>query len=278
MNEPELCKAIEKDIQAAAAGRGVVLYLEGKTDVTILLGLLGADDAREVSGGLLYDGVLIRGLDGSDGSGSKAVKQRLDVARRRGYPGIFGVLDGDGTALGELAGEFDAPHPGPLFRWKGYCIENLLARAGWPESWGDPPDWRAELALFAPYVAISRLWLNLQGRLKRLRLDRFHNPDRSKPLETTEEVLTRLRDGQHELSNLEVAAMFSAEVDAFMAALDNGLEDAHVLLNGKWLINDFAPRHTGRTQDQCRGEWAAYLRSVGGDPEIKAWWRRTVAP
>jgi hypothetical protein len=278
MNEQWLCKEIEKDLQAAAAGRGVVLYLEGKTDVPILLALLGARDEREVSGGVLHDGVLIRGLRDRGGSGSSAVKQRLDVAQRRGYPGIFGVLDGDGAALGTLASEFDAPHPGPLFRWKGYCIENLLASACWPEAWGVTPEWSAVLAAFAPYVALNRLGFDVRRRLERLRLDRFLNPDRSRPLEATEVFVAKLRDGKHELLNLEIEAMFSVELDAFMAALATSLDDAHALLNGKWLVSAFAPQHTGRTQEQCRDEWAMHLRSIGGDPEIKAWWRRTVAP
>lgn len=276
MNEQWLRREIEKDLQGAAAGRGVVCYLEGKTDVPILLGLLGAGDEGEVSSGVLYEGVLIRGL--RDRSGSSAVKQRLEVARRYGYPGIFGVLDGDGEARSALAAAFDAPYRGPCFRWKGYCIENLLARATWPARWATPPDWSAVLATYAPYVAINRLGMELRRRLQRLELDRFVNPGSASPLRTIQEFFAKLEEGKHELASIEVATMFSSEVEGFMAALDNSLEDAHALLNGKWLIECFAPRHTGRTPKECRDEWTEALRSTGGDAEIKAWWRRTIAP
>lgn len=278
MSDRELCREIEKDLQGAAAGRGVVLYLEGKTDVPILLGLLGPGDEREVAGGSLRDGVLLRGLSGNGGSGSSAVKQRVAVAQRHGYRGIFGVLDGDGEALGTLAAEFDDPHPGPLFRWKCYCIENLLAQASWPERWQAAPDWPVVLATFAPYVAINRLWKDLQQRLKRLGLDRFRNPDRGRPLETSQDVLARLRAGQHELSTLEIAELFAREVDAFTTAVQTSVDEGHARVNGKWIVETFAARHMGLTHEQCRDEWITHLRSVGGYPEIKAWWRRTIAP
>lgn len=274
MNEQWLRREIEKDLQRAAAGRGVVCYLEGKTDVPILLGLLGARDEGEVSGGVLHEGVLIRGL--RDGSGSSAVKQRLEVAGRHGYPGIFGVLDGDGEARSTLAAAFDAPHPGPCYRWKAYCIENLLAGAVWPAAWGAVPEWRVVLADYAPYVAINRLGTELRRRLQRLELDRFISPGNARPLRTTGEFLAMLAEGQHALGNLEIAAMFSTEVEGYMATLGHSLEDAHALLNGKWLVGCFAPRRTGRSARECRDEWTEALRFAGGDPEIGAWWARAV--
>lgn len=140
MNERELLKELARDVQSAAGGN--VVYLEGKTDVPILLGLLSAGGEQAVTGGVLYEGVLIRGLRDRRGSGSTAVSQRIAVAQRHGYSGILGVLDGDGAALVTLASDFDAPHAGPRFRWKAYCIENLLVRAGWPGAWGPAPDWR----------------------------------------------------------------------------------------------------------------------------------------
>ena len=264
----KLIVEIGQDLQSA----GAVLYLEGKTDVPILLGLLGASSTGKTSRGVLYEGVLIREV-----GGSSAVEQRLKVAREAKIPGIFGVLDGDGRPLSELIPEFDAPHAGPQFRWKGYCIENLLARAGWPEPWGARPDWRAVLADFAPYVAINRLGTELRGSLQRLDLNGALDPNRMRRLDTREEFIARLRAGQHELAGLEIEALFSRQVDGFMAALDTSLDDAHALLNGKWLVDFFAVRHTRQPQERCRSEWVESLRLSEGDPEIKAWWRRTFA-
>lgn len=278
MNERELATRIRQDLQRAAAGRGRVLYLEGKTDVPILLALLGAQHPLEVSDAVLHDGVLIRGLRGDrDGSGSSAVTQHLEVARRHVYPGVFGVLDGDGEELHALAAEFDAPHAGPRFRWKSYCIENLLARGGWPEPWGPAAGPQEALRAFAPYVALNRVGSELRGRLRQLRLHRFIRPTYDE-LHTADEVLGMLRAGKELLAGVDVVALFAAELDAFHAALARDLDEAHALLNGKWLVDVFAPRRTGRTQTQCRDEWTEHLRRAGGDPEIKAWWRRVVAP
>lgn len=277
MNERELAKEIRQDLQSAAAGRDRVLYLEGKTDVPILLALLGAEGEREVSNAILYDGVLIRGLRDRGGSGSCAVVQRLDVARRLGYPGIFGVLDGDGEPLAVLAQEFDAPHAGPCFRWKTYCIENLLASTAWPTSWGQEPDWRRTIADFAPYVAINRLGTDLRDRLKPLHLDRFVNPSPGS-LHTADDLLRKLREGKHKLAGLDVEAMLAAELKGFHATIERDMGEAHAFVNGKWLVNAFASHHTRLNPELCREEWTRHVRERGGAPEIRDWWRRTIAP
>lgn len=277
MNERELLKEFARDLQSAAAGRRRVLYLEGKTDVPILLALLGARDERAVSNAVLYDGVVIRGLGGG-GSGSSAVAQRLAVASGHHYPGIFGVIDGDGEALERLTPQFDGPHPGPRFRWKTYCIENLLARACWPAEWGTAPDWREVMHAFAPYVAMNRIGLELRQRLNRLGLDRFQRPGLADDLVTAQQVRRRLREGKQELTGLDVEAMFSAELEHFQAVLATSVDEAHALLNGKWLVEVYAPRCTKLSPDACREAWTGHLREIGGDPEIHAWWQRTIAP
>ncbi|MBK7825695.1 hypothetical protein [Nannocystis sp.] len=273
MSSKAVLDRIVDDFQSAAPGRGVIVYLEGKTDPPVLLALLGAIDADETANGVLHDGVLIRSLGGSE-----EVEQRIEVARKAGVVGVFGVLDGDGRGLNEVAMQFDAPYPGPQFRWKGYCIENLLARAGWPPAWGVEPDWRAEMASYAPYVALNRLGSELRGRMKRLDLDGYLRPDRSRPLRQPEEFTEMFRDGKHELANLDVDAMFSKEYAAVGHTIEQSLDGAHTLIDGKWLINDLAPRRTGFSQERCREDWTVHVRAAGGDPEICAWWRRAVAP
>jgi len=268
MTEDETRTALVQD--ARLAGGEPVLYLEGKTDVPVLLGLLGARDAPAVPGGVVFENVLIRGL-----TGSSAVDQRLSVAQRYVIPRIFGVLDGDGDTLAQLAPDFNPTHQGPRFRWKAYCIENLLARAGWPDAWGPVPDWREVMGTFAPYVAMNRLGLGLRQRLKRLGLDRFANPRQD--LWTTEQVLSRLREGKQELVGLEVETMFLDELERFNEVLAASMDEAHALFNGKWLVEVYAPRHTKRSPDVCREHWARHLREIGGDPEIKSWWRRVLA-
>lgn len=279
MSERELLGKIEEDLRLAAEGRRRVLYLEGRTDVRILLGLLGRGEATAMPDSILHDGILIRGLTDRSkfGAGSKAVRQRVELAAGHGYPGVFGVLDGDGEALPVLAPQFDDPYGGPLFRWKVYCIENLLARAPWPEEWGIAPDWHTVLADLAPYVALNRLGLTLRTRLQRLGLDRFINPGSASPLLATEELRGKLRDGQHELAGLDVVAMYDAELAVFASTLARGVDQAHTLVNGKWLVDLCVPGLAGRTQEERRDKWAGQVARLGGDPEIKAWWTRTLA-
>jgi hypothetical protein len=272
MNEHAVRMDIEQDVQDAVAGRGRVLYLEGKTDVGILLALLGTDSDKVPTRGVLHDGVLLRAL-----GGSSTVARYLEVAQKYAIPRIFGVLDGDGDPLTALAAEFDPPHPGPRFRWKGYCIENLLARASWPPAWGPPPGWPAVLASFAPYVAVNRLGADLLRRLNRLGLDRLINPTSAQDPRTVDAFLELFRAGKHELAGLEIEAMFSAELAGVLAVFAAGLDQAHTIVNGKWLVDAFAARHTRRPAPLCRDEWTGHLRATGGDPEILAWWRRTIA-
>lgn len=274
MSDRSVQQNIEDDLQDAATGRGRVLYLEGKSDVSILLALLGAGDERIATRGVLHDGVLLRHLNGST-----AVAQHLAVAHEHNIRGIFGVLDGDGDPLTTLAAGFDPPHAGPRFRWKGYCIENLLARTPWPDAWGAPPDWREVLASFAPYVAINRLGTALRTRLDRVGLLRLINPTSAQAPRDVDSFLAVLRTSKHELANLEIESLFAAELGDVNSVLDTGLDAAHALVNGKWLVDAFAARRTNLLRKhECRDAWTAHLRATGGDPETLAWWRRTIAP
>ena len=128
MNERDILRKVQADLQLTPRG---VIYLEGKTDVPAFFGLLGIPLPTDP----IHQNVGIRGLKDASGSGSATVIQYVRVARSRNLP-VYGILDGDGRSLSALAAEFDVPHRGPLFSWKGYCIENLLVKTGWPTSWG----------------------------------------------------------------------------------------------------------------------------------------------
>ncbi len=274
MNDQEVRKQIQEDLQDAGAGRGRILYLEGKTDVEILLALLSAGDVQETQRGVLHDGVLLREL-----GGSRPVTRYIKIAQQHDIRGIFGIIDGDGDPLSVLAAEFDAPHTGPRFRWKGYCIENMLVRASWPSAWGESPDWNVELARYAPYVVINHLGTTLRSEyLKKFGLDQRQNPTIAQQLKSVDEFLEILRRAERELPDFSLETKFCQELDRITARLVQGLDEAHTIVDGKWLVEHFAPGHTRRTQSQCRDEWTAHLRTTGGDPEILAWWRRAIAP
>lgn len=112
----------------------------------------------------------------------------VEAALRGQRPHVYGVCDGDGEALAALAARFDSPFAGPLFLWKAYCIESLLALAAWPSAWGPQPMWEDVFARYLPYAALNALHVDLRGRLETLALDQFTSPDHQR-LYTRDEIL-----------------------------------------------------------------------------------------
>lgn len=271
MNDKELLNSLATDLRDAPAQ--CVIYLEGKTDVDIFFSLLG----HTRPSGDLHQGVLIRGLREGDGSGSEAVRRRVQLGATLGKSvRILGILDGDGAALNQLGGQFDAPFFGPLFSWKAYCIENLLRKAGWPPAWGPEPNWATELRKYAPYVGLNRLHRRFAQILDRLNIARFTSPVAGQALLRESDVSRELQQGKDEIMRRDVQQDFRAEVSGFKAAVRQSLSEAQCLLNGKWLISHFAVTKTRKSADKCRAAWIAHAASVGGLREVKDWWTRVI--
>lgn len=269
MNEAALLREMTADLQVAPAHK--VLYLEGKTDVPILFALLGVAPPRDGT----HQGVLVRGLKDTSGSGGQAVRVRTSLAARtRGYEGVFGITDGDGADLSELAAAFDAPHRGPCFSWKAYCIENLLAKACWPAAWGDLPSWVDVLLDHVPYVALNRLQRELRQSLETLRLARYTHPTLEEPLRTTQEVAAALARDKHLVAGYDVEARFAQEAAAIEAAIRASLDEGHALVNGKWLVDVFAPRRLGAPWNKhtCRERWTEAASAAGGPGLVTGLW------
>jgi hypothetical protein len=272
-------KALEQEVVAhSRKGPHGVLYLEGKSDVEVFFALLGLKPPMDG----LHQGVFVCGLQDdkrgrAPGSGKKAVQARVECAQKLGLGRVWGIVDGDGAALDEARRAFDAPHAGPLLIWKAYCIENLLAQApGWPEAWGPRPDWSEVLRVYAPYVALNRVHLQLQTTLKTLAVDKFSSPHPQHPLLDAQEVLLGLEQNKDLLQGFDVAARFGAEHGAFLDALAASLDEAHGRLNGKWLLRHFAPTRAREvlggvhTEERCAEVW----REAGGHPEVRGLWER----
>lgn len=271
MNEKELLTEINRDRQTAPARQ--VIYLEGKTDTPMFFGLLGVPAPRDG----VYKGVLVRGLDNNkSGSGGASVRNRVELATVKGYPRIYGVIDGDGVALASLAARFDPPFPGPLFTWKGYCLESLIVKTGWPAAWGPSPDWTQVLLEYAPYVALNRIFLDIKGKLDTLHLSRFNRPILHEPLKTVQEVTAALEKDKHLLGEYDVAAHFAREVQRFQSAVETSLDEGYSLVDGKWLVHVFAPSKPGAPSapQACRDAWIAHATAAGGLAEVRALWER----
>lgn len=276
-NERQALQEIEADLRLSPR---YVLYLEGKTDTEMLLALLGASASLAGGRGLIHDQVLIVGLDGegklgrAPGSGSSKVRRLVELAQSKGYPNIFGILDGDGRDLATLAGLFDPPFVGPLFSWKGYCLENLIAQVAWPLQWGTTPAWASDLEVYTPYVALNGIQRELSGALKTLRLAKYHNPHHNEPRLDEKDALDDLNKDKHLLLGFDVARKYEEYRDEFRAALRRSTEEAHCLLNGKWLFNDLAPRLSGASPDACRTEWLVAVKNAGGLTSVRDFWVR----
>ncbi len=186
MDAKQILDRINQDLASAPAGR--VIYLEGKTDPPIFFGLVGVAPSE----GGTHNGTLVRGLENGS-SGKKAVLDYVRVGSDNGFGGrVFGVIDGDGVELAELAQRFDYPFPGPVFTWKAYCVESFFPRFPWNLDWGLEPNWQDELREYASYVALGRVQSLLQEVLETLSLARRTNPKTGEPLATVANVQTAM--------------------------------------------------------------------------------------
>lgn len=267
--EKEVLAQIDNDLFTAAAAQ--VIYLEGKSDPAIFFGLLGVPAPAPIA---MHKGTVVKGLSATEGSGNTAVRQIVEVGGRLRPGKVFGIVDGDGEPLNSLAPMFDSPHPGPLFAWKVYSIECLLALLPWPPLWGDPPDWIRELDVYTPYVAMNRLRKTLEHRIDVLRLDRFWNPAVGAATETVPSIQAALQKNKNLLAGLDVVDEFRREVQAFQSALAAALADGLAFLNGKWLLRHFMVTRSGKTPDYWQTEWARYAALVGGLKDVRELWER----
>lgn len=270
MNEKDLLREMQTDLQGSPLRK--VIYLEGKSDIPIFFALLGATVPRDN----IHEGVLVRGLRDVSGGGGEAVRTRTALAARAGYRGVFGITDGDGESRLALAKVFDAPYSGPCFTWKAYCIESLLVKACWPAGWGDPPDLQEAWIAHTPYVALNRLHRRLQRSLQTLRLARFSHPTLEEPLRTREETIAALAKDKHLLAGYDVEAEFNTESLAVETAIRADVEEGYALVNGKWMVDVFAPRRLGApwNKQTCRERWIEAVARAGGLPEAHLLWQR----
>lgn len=264
---------IEQDLQSSG-GRGVV-YLEGISDPPVFFALLG------VAAPLVLDrdrflhphGVLVRGLSANRGSGASAVRRLVALAAEHRRGPVYGFVDGDGAPYADLARDFDAPFKGPLFRWKGYAIENVLVRTGWPHRWGREPEWARVFRRYAPYVALNRLHAQIRSDLAAVGLAGYQQPKLGSPPRKNSQVIRHLKEQAHLLPKRDVLLAYRREVAELLGST---MDEQHARLDGKWLVEVLAPEMTGRSKEQCRDEWIQEAAGRGGDEEVRALWARTI--
>lgn len=277
MDEKRLLREIEDDLRIARGAK--LIYVEGTKDVTALFALLGLQAPRQSpGGGAPHGGGYVKAAGGRDrGGGKQYVRDLVDAARLRGYPDVFGILDGDGQPLAKLAETFDSPYAGPLFTWKAFCIENLLVQTGWPAAFAPQPapDWTETLIRYAGYVALGELYREMRDLLQVLRIAGREHPFRD-PFLSVDEIQRVLEQDAHRLEGFGVVQRFQQSVSAFSDTVRRSLEEGHTLLDGKWLVEHFAVQTTRRGKEECRRCWEVHAIGAGGHPQVLDLWARIV--
>lgn len=87
-------------------------------------------------------------------------------------------------------------------------------------------------------------------------------------------MLDGLNKGKHLILGFDVARKYEEYRDGFVTTLRRSLEEAHCLLNGKWIFNDLAPRLSGASPEACRTAWLAAVKDAGGLPAVQHFWGR----
>lgn len=271
MNDRERLNRIQIDLQRATT----VIYLEGKTDPECFFALLGIVKPSSDIHQNVYVTGLRNGPSGSSEVGALA-KVAIDsgLGGTPGSSGVFGIIDGDGRDLPALAGEFDAPFAGPVFSWKAYCVESMVARTAWPTGWGAAPDWQSVLHQYVPYAALNRVHRSLSRALETFQLHRFRHPQHGQPLETDEAVRNALHQDKGLIETRDVEVDYDDEANAVRNAITASGDEGHTQIDGKWLFRHYARTVTSNSAEQCRREWIQAVQSAGGSPEVRAWWQR----
>ena len=271
MSDRERLNRIQTDLQKATT----VIYLEGKTDPEFFFSLLGL---HKPSSHIHQDAYVIGLTNGSSGSAEVAALTRVasenGLSGTLGAGGVFGIINGDGRDFAGLAPKFDAPFSGPVFSWKTYCIENMLAKATWPATWGAEPNWVNVLGQYTPYAALNRVHHRILKDLKTLGLHRFRNPQIGQPLEAATAISALLSQDKSLIAGRDVESEFNAEVSAIQAAIAASLDEGHTQINGKWFLRHYALTVTGHNEQQCRQDWALAVQAAGGLVEVRDWWQR----
>jgi hypothetical protein len=127
---------------------------------------------------------------------------------------------------------------------------------------------------YAPYVALNRLQREMQQALQVLGLAKYTNPQLGQALLREADVTLKLTEGKALIAEKDVAARFGAEVGEFASTIGRSLSEAHVLLNGKWIVGHYAQTRTNKPDEVCRAEWYEAVRAAGGSSEVRDLWRR----
>jgi len=91
---------------------------------------------------------------------------------------------------------------------------------------------------------------------------------------SVDDVIHALERDRDLIRGYDVADRFKAEVATFAGLVGGSEDDGHALVDGKWLVNVFAPRRLGMTPAVAREAWIAHGTVVGGLGEVRGLWER----
>lgn len=79
---------------------------------------------------------------------------------------------------------------------------------------------------------------------------------------------------QERIAQFDIPQKFYAHLTRIEAGIRTSLDEGHTLINGKWLLEDYAPRQTKLPREECRTQWLEHVRTSGGLPEVRTLWER----
>jgi hypothetical protein len=94
------------------------------------------------------------------------------------------------------------------------------------------------------------------------------------PLLTAAEVEAALTKDRELIAGFDVADLFRQFVARLQTAMTGNLDEGHAHVNGKWLVDVWAPTLTGTSPERCREVWQEAVRLSGGWKDARDFWRR----
>ena len=98
--------------------------------------------------------------------------------------------------------------------------------------------------------------------------------ERVQPRATELGVLAVVDQGKHLINGYDVSTELRRQLAEVRSAIGRSLDEAHALIDGKWLVDVVAPESTSLSPQRCREVWIDHALSVGGLPEVVELWER----
>ena len=131
----------------------------------------------------------------------------------------------------------------------------------------------AVLGGYAPYAALNAVGARVREQLEDFGLARFRAPpaypDAKHPELDLDALLTEL-----EARGLPSGAAIAEDIRKRLKGILEG--NRSMAVNGKWLLDVYAVKRTNESKAVVRDTWCDAVRSAGGHPQVRTWWKEHI--